>query len=546
MFITSIISKLYEKIKLKQNSKKINNGISKYQCGGTKGKSSSDNIMTLNAIIDYNNLINTEAFILFADAHKCFDKLRIKNCIIDLYKITGAKEAMDIYRMNEKGNAIVNTPIGNIGPIEVNGIVRQGTIMGPKLCCINTNKINSIGRKCITTIGPNVKTETLIYVDDIQNASSNVEQLEKAVINLQCMEETKGYTFNNDVNKTAILIINKKKKKKYNIELNIKNGLIKQTNDYKYLGEWYNEKGDHSTTIAKRRERELYYIKQIKFSGNEYKLGKSILITRLKIYKTVIIPTIFYNVETWSNINKKEINELERIQASIIKSICEQRITTPYYGILSELGIWPVEQQIEYKKIMLLHNIVTTEGERLLKEVINDQIEQTWKGCWTEQVKTICNKYNINIYNIKEYNKQKLKTIVKQRIDIFLNMYLQKQIISKTKLRFVNNFTQEQYLEELEFQDSIKMIKIRLNMIEVKCNYKTNYANNKKCELCKEQEDTTEHLIECKMLTTDKMITVNDIKTVNKDIVSTITKNIKQREQLGYKIQIGMHEGNTM
>ena len=59
---------------------------------------------------------------------------------------------------------------------------------------------------------------------------------------------------------------------------------------------------------------------------------------------------------------------------------------------------------------MLLHNIVTTEGERLLKEVINDQIEQTWKGCWTEQVKTICNKYNINIYNIKEYNKQKLKT----------------------------------------------------------------------------------------------------------------------------------------
>ena len=148
---------------------------------------------------------------------------------------------------------------------------------------------------------------------------------------------------------------------------------------------------------------------------------------------------------------------------------------------------------------MLLHNIVTTEGERPLKEVINDQIEQTWKGCWTEQVKTICDKHNINIHNIKEYNKQKLKTIVKQRIDTFLNMYLQKQIISKTKLKFVNNFTQEQYLEELEFRDNIKMIKIRLNMIEVKCNYKTSYAYNKKCELCKEQEDTTEHLIECKM-----------------------------------------------
>ena len=35
---------------------------------------------------------------------------------------------------------------------------------------------------------------------------------------------------------------------------------------------------------------------------------------------------------------------------SIIKRICEQSITTPYYGLLSELGMWPVEKQIEYKK----------------------------------------------------------------------------------------------------------------------------------------------------------------------------------------------------
>ena len=46
--------------------------------------------------------------------------------------------------------------------------------------------------------------------------------------------------------------------------------------------------------------------------------------------------------------------------------------------------------------------------------------------------------------------------------------------------------------------------------------------------------------------TSNRMQHVNHIKTANKDIVSTITKNIKQREQLGYKIQIGMHEGNTM
>ena len=385
LFITNIVSKVYEMIKLDKNKEKLNNGISKYQCGGKKGRSTVDHIMTLNAIIDYNKTINAETYILFADAYKCFDKLNLKNCIIDTYKVIGAKEAMRIYNLNKKGKAIIDTPVGEIGPIEANEIVRQGTILGPKLCCVNSDKVNKIGKKCITYIGPNIKTETLIYVDDIQNASSNVKQLENAADNLKRLENKKGYLFNNDVNKTAILIVDKKKRKTYNIKVSVKKGEIKQTNEYKYLGEWYNEKGDHTTSLKKRKEKINYFIKQIKYYGNEFKLGKYALMTRVKIYKTVVFPSIFHNIEAWSSINKNEMDELEKIQANIIKRICEQRVTTPYYGLISELGIWPVKNQVEYKRIILLHNILTTTGERKLKEIIEDQMDNTWKGCWMEK-----------------------------------------------------------------------------------------------------------------------------------------------------------------
>ena len=242
LFLTNIISKLYEKIKLDKNGDKLDKGISKYQCGGKKGRSTIDHIMTLNAIIDYNKTINSETYILFADAYKCFDKLNLKDCIADLYKIIGAKEAMKIYKLNETGTAIIKTPVGEVGPINADGIVRQGTIMGPKLCCINTDKINTIGKKCVTYIGPRVKTESLIYVDDLQNASSNLKQLENAADNIRRLENQKGYLFNNNVQKTAILIVNKKKRKTYDIKLTVKKGEIKQTHEYKYLGEWYNEK----------------------------------------------------------------------------------------------------------------------------------------------------------------------------------------------------------------------------------------------------------------------------------------------------------------
>ena len=90
------------------------------------------------------------------------------------------------------------------------------------------------------------------------------------------------------------------------------------------------------------------------------------------------------------------MKELEEIQGIILRKICEQRKTTPYFGLLAELGIWTIEKQIEYKTIMLLHNILTSNDERLIKEIVKEQIKNTWPGCWTAHVKVICKKYNIN------------------------------------------------------------------------------------------------------------------------------------------------------
>ena len=124
---------------------------------------------------------------------------------------------------------------------------------------------------------------------------------------------------------------------------------MQRTNEYKYLWEWYNENGNHSTLIKKKKEKINYYIKQIKIYGNEHVVGKYAMVTRLKIYKTIVLPTLYYNVEAWSNISKSELRKLEEIQGTILRKICEQRKTTPYFGLLAELGIRTIEKQIEYK-----------------------------------------------------------------------------------------------------------------------------------------------------------------------------------------------------
>ena len=441
--------------------------------------------------------------------------------------------------MNKRGIATLKTPLGEVGPIKVDQIVRQGTIMGPKLCCINTDQINKIGRKCINTIGPNLQIETLIYVDDIQNSSSNIEGLRKAVTNLQLMEEQKGYTFNVDTNKTAILITNKKKKT-YNIDnIHVKLGKIELTTEYKYLGEWYNEKGNHSTTIGKRKEKVNYYINQIKYYGNEYKIGKYAMITRIKIYKSVIIPTIFYNIETWSKITKTELKELEALQEKIIKAICEQYKTTPYLGILAETGIWPLEQQLEYKQIILLHNILTSPSGRLITEIVQEQIKNPWKGCWMESVTKTCQKYNIIITEVPTMTKREIKKKVKEKIKCEVNRIIEEEINEKTKLRFIKEFGLNPYLEELELYESKIIMKIRLNMIETKCNYKGNYKNNLLCELCKKENDTTEHIFSCEAIAQKIHFRVEDIQKPTKQLAKYVKDIIEHRKKLGFEITFG-------
>ncbi len=52
----------------------------------------------------------------------------------------------------------------------------------------------------------------------------------------------------------------------------------------------------------------------------------------------------------------------------------EQRSSVPYFGLLAETGIWPVEQLIEARKILLMNNIMNSKGERLIKEIFEEQL----------------------------------------------------------------------------------------------------------------------------------------------------------------------------
>ena len=108
LFITSILSKLLEKIYYNRNYSKFDKGISNYQCGARKRRSTLDHLFVLQAAIDYHRYIGTDMYVLFGDAEKCFDKLWLDDCLNEVYMINvNLAEISLIEKMNSDIKAIV-------------------------------------------------------------------------------------------------------------------------------------------------------------------------------------------------------------------------------------------------------------------------------------------------------------------------------------------------------------------------------------------------------------------------------------------------------
>ena len=78
------------------------------QTEGKKNKSTMDNIIIINAIKEKQRQSHKNTYLFFTDAEKCFDKLWLKDCLIDMEEIGYNRNNIKIlYKMNKKAEIIV-------------------------------------------------------------------------------------------------------------------------------------------------------------------------------------------------------------------------------------------------------------------------------------------------------------------------------------------------------------------------------------------------------------------------------------------------------
>ena len=107
---------------------------------------------------------------------------------------------------------------------------------------------------------------------------------------------------------------------------------------------------------------------------------------------------------------------------------------------------------------------------------------------------------------------------VKERIQKVVEEEIRQNIKKMKKLRFLQKFEKQEYIRSCKMEEVKKIMKVRLNMVELKANFRGKYEDTT-CPACNEEEETTEHDIRCReyrrmvrhtMETDDCMKNIND------------------------------------
>ena len=407
-----------------------------------------------------------------------------------------------LYHLNHKAVISVNTPFGKTEDFTVYNVVKQGTISGPLICGSEVDQINKINEVVAVPYGPEVFIGMPEYVDDVSTIGE-VEDIKKGIRNCRHMEK---YKFNYGLDKTKYMVIKTGIEQPEAVEEKVKEGLVQETKEYKYVGLFVNEKGNLSTHLEFLRGKARICMKELMRIGHEANVGKEALRVKLKLLVSTINVALVNDLEVWEGTTSREYEQLEKIQSECLKRILNLPVSTPYYGILMETGLWPLQNLVWYRKLMLYHSIVKSKEKRLAKIVWTQQHRYDMPNSFDYNIKKICKTLGLNCEPsfIGTLLKSTRKRSVKSSIVSYLQTKLHPMVQSMTKLRFIKEdpLIRKYYIEYFPSHFACIIMYIRLNMCKAKENYRKKDIAAP-CRLCQEVEETTEHMLMCPAIELD-------------------------------------------
>ena len=346
-----------------------------------------------------------------------------------------------------------------------------------------------------------------MFIDDIFGGGAKAF-VEAVMRNCKRKEIEKLWEFSSE--KSPWMCIRNRKKNIEEIEVEVTQGKLTRTSVHKFLGNYVNDKGNLDDQLKYMEGKVGGLVSEANKICSQNKLGIYEWDGKKIVYKAQITPAVFHNIEAWTNLRKTDWEKMETLQGKILRGIYGLPKSTPYWGLLHELNIIPIKLLITYKRLMVYHNLMNSDDDRVAKHIVREQEKSGYEECWFGNVKREGEGIGIEVNEKAVLGKLKSrwKKQVKRKVREAFDAELKNKKREGRKLRFLGTKGSETYLNEIHNDNARLAVKIRLNMVDW---IETNYGVAGVCPLCGE-EDSTEHVFSCEHGGSESGVTVKDLE----------------------------------
>ena len=172
---------------------------------------------------------------------------------------------------------------------------------------------------------------------------------------------------------------------------------------------WFTEDNNMFKHIQEVEHKIEYMVKEIKRAGHESVVGSKEAMVQSMLYEKIIVPTLTHNMELTTNMSSREYKELEKLQSKAIQMLYGMPQSTPYWGMLFELELNPLEYEVQYKRVMLYHNLENSSDKRVAKQVIRQQEKYHMTNCFYSEILKSAEKIEFKLLDARQVKKSTWK-----------------------------------------------------------------------------------------------------------------------------------------
>lgn len=391
--LTCTAGKIFGKIMSNRLRKFIDKFIPESQSAFRINRGTSDMIFSLRQLQEKCTEQNKEMHMIFIDIAKAYDSIN-RNLLWGFLRKFGCppKFINILQKFHSNNNAMVKTNSGLSDPFTVTNGVKQGCVIAPYLFNVFMTAFLIIVDSKLITRGIGIKyrfdgglhklsrlkskhftakkfISELQYADDILICAHSTKELQEMVDTFSQVYSLLGLKIN--INKSKTLIHNQHHQ--YYPLIKINNETIENVKSFKYLGSFISDNGNLTPEIQNRIRNSSAAI--AKLNERVFKNNDISMEVKLRVYKSIILPTLLYGCESWV-LYRSQIKEIESYQQRILRNI--MKINWFDYisnkNVLLRANCPSIETMITRTQMRWVGHVVRMENNRLPKCILYSEL----------------------------------------------------------------------------------------------------------------------------------------------------------------------------